>query len=129
MLPALHRPGLALALVVAQLFAAAHLALVPHTSSASGRVAEQSFSIEEHVDAVAHQGPHAHLPGTDGTPRGEEQCTLVCLLSSSLAPKRDSSHWLTLALAPAPVAPAPVSAEPSRRERLLAAPKASPPSA
>lgn len=117
---------LATLLAAAQLCAVAHLALVPHTSTVSGAVASSGHDIEEHLDAMLHGGAHAHAPSPPPRP-GEEHCTVVGLLrASSAGPGAPPALALfadSQAKAPAPAA-APAL---SRRERLLFAPKASPP--
>jgi hypothetical protein len=120
------RNWLATTLTVAQVFAVAHLALVPHTSTSSGGVASIGFAIEEHVDTLAHQGPHAHQQAP--APKvGEEHCTVLALLSASSHGPQGGLR--VVATAPSSeAAPATASAyAPTRRERLLSAPKASPP--
>jgi hypothetical protein len=116
----------ATALAAAQLLAVAHLALVPHTASSSGALATRGHAIEEHLDALAHHGAHAHAPSPQQPVQGEEHCTILALLSASSAPQAAARSVAPVALWEE-IARTTSSRAPSRRELLLAAPKASPP--
>ena len=121
------RRSVATVLAAAQLFAVAHLALVAHTSSLSGGVASRGHAIEEHFDAVAHRGAHAHTPSQLPAGQGEEHCAVLALLSASSAPA-SQSRAVPVVHSTEPLVSVLSSYAPTRRERLLAAPKASPPS-
>lgn len=121
------RRTVALALAAAQLFAVAHLALVPHTTNAAGQVAGSRFDIIEHLDASAHPGPHAHNAAPVAATQGEENCAVVGLLRASLSQRAPAPAPLCRAVFDSPSTAPDVFAEPTRRQRLLAAPKASPP--
>ena len=128
MFTALSRRWVATALAASQLLAVAHLALVPHTSTSSGTTATRGHAIEEHLDALAHHGAHAHAPASKPAAQGEEHCTILALLGASSAPQAAAR---TIALAAPADSPAALTSShaPSRRELLLSAPKASPPAA
>ena len=118
---------LATTLVVAQLCAVAHLALVPHTAGASGNVVSSVAALENHLDELIHPGPHAHAPSPPVARGEEESCSVLGLLSSASS-GRLTVVPLTLSEGEARVERVPTSSfAPDRRALLLAAPKASPP--
>lgn len=118
---------LATTLVLAQLCAVAHLALVPHTAGTSGRVATSVAALENHLDEFIHPGAHMHAPSSQTVRAGEEHCAVLGMLRGSSCAPTDPPPF-TLSEGEARVERVPNSTyAPDRRTLLLAAPKASPP--
>lgn len=122
-----HRRALATLVAAAQLFAAAHTALVAHTASVSGELASGSFDIIQHLDAAGREGDHAHTPAPMRAPQGEEHCVVASLLRASTTLSAAAAALPARHLLESPLPTAAFVADCSRLERLLAAPKASPP--
>jgi hypothetical protein len=118
---------LATTLVVAQLFAVAHLALVPHTAGVSGAVASSVTDLEQHLDAVSHPGPHAHAPPKHALRSGEEHCAVLGMLRAAMGHQHTPPSGISVVHVDAPRELLSALVAATRRERLLAAPKASPP--
>jgi hypothetical protein len=118
---------LATTLVLAQLCAVAHLALVPHTAGTSGRVATSVAALENHLDELVHPGAHMHAPSSQTVRAGEEHCAVLGMLRAAMGGQHPATERISVELPSAQRELVSALVASTRRERLLAAPKASPP--